>query len=296
MPAPENNMMEQMLVAHDGSDSARKAFDFAVDLAARLGARLRMICVEEEIPRHAEVIDELLEEKDRADSYFGQLAEQCRTRAAMQSVDLETVIVPGHVVKMIGDFVQQNSIDLLVIGFTGHSRIYEHPLGRHCPQPHQHCALQRAGGQIAGSFMGPQLPLVGMEKERLRLSSAFRAGDSLLLLGPRGSGKTRLTKEVLSGCDRVLYIPWAPTLHGLLIAMARALIAARHTDFAYRAKPHADAEAWLKEQTSMRLKGLLWGTMETSPAPMMLDGVGRRLRYLSFPSTNLPFAGNGTFR
>ena len=56
-------MMEQMLVAHDGSDRARKAFDFAVDLAARLGARLRMICVEEEIPRHAEVIDELLEEK-----------------------------------------------------------------------------------------------------------------------------------------------------------------------------------------------------------------------------------------
>jgi nucleotide-binding universal stress UspA family protein len=122
-------MFHQILVAHDGSDNARKAFDAAVQLAARLGAHLRMICVEEEIPRHAEVIDELREEKDRADSYFGQLAEHCRTRAAMHSVDLETVIAPGHAVKVIGDFVQQNSIDLLVIGFTGHSRIYEHIWG-----------------------------------------------------------------------------------------------------------------------------------------------------------------------
>jgi nucleotide-binding universal stress UspA family protein len=122
-------MFHQILIAHDGSDNARKAFDVAVQLAARLGAHLRMICVEEEIPRHAEVIDELREGKDRADSYFGQLAEHCRTRAAMHSVDIETVIVPGHAVRVIGDFVQQNSIDLLVIGFTGHSRIYEHIWG-----------------------------------------------------------------------------------------------------------------------------------------------------------------------
>jgi nucleotide-binding universal stress UspA family protein len=122
-------MFGQILIAHDGSDSARKAFDTAVQLAATLGAHLRMICVEEEIPRHAEVIDELREEKDRADSYFGQLAEQCRTLAAIDSVDIATVIVPGHAVKVIGDFVRENAIDLLVIGFTGHSRIYEHIWG-----------------------------------------------------------------------------------------------------------------------------------------------------------------------
>ncbi len=122
-------MLEQILIAHDGSDGARKAFDLAVELAVRVGARLRMICVEEEIPRHAEVIDELREEQDRADSYFGQLAAHCRTRAAMHSVDLATVIVPGHAVRVIGDFVRENAIDLLVIGFTGHSRIYEHIWG-----------------------------------------------------------------------------------------------------------------------------------------------------------------------
>jgi nucleotide-binding universal stress UspA family protein len=51
-------MIQRILIAHDGSDSARKAFDCAVDLAARVGARLAMICVEEEIPRHAEVVED----------------------------------------------------------------------------------------------------------------------------------------------------------------------------------------------------------------------------------------------
>ena len=122
-------MVDQILIAHDGSDSARKAFDFAVDLTARIGGHLRMICVEEEIPRHAEVIDELREEIDRAERYFGQLAAQCRARAAMRSVDLDTNILPGHAVRVIGEFVRQNRIDLLVIGFTGHSRVYEHIWG-----------------------------------------------------------------------------------------------------------------------------------------------------------------------
>jgi hypothetical protein len=40
-------MFARILIAHDGPDSTRKAFDAAVQLAASLGARLRMICVEE---------------------------------------------------------------------------------------------------------------------------------------------------------------------------------------------------------------------------------------------------------
>jgi nucleotide-binding universal stress UspA family protein len=123
------DMFDRILIAHDGSDIARKAFDVAVEITAKLGAHLRLICVEEDIPRHAEVIDEYREEKDRSDSYFGQLAEHCRARAAMHSVDLQTVIVPGHAVKVIGDFIQENAVDLLVIGFTGHSRVYEHIWG-----------------------------------------------------------------------------------------------------------------------------------------------------------------------
>lgn len=121
--------------------------------------------------------------------------------------------------------------------------------------------------------MEPQTPFVGMAREMRRLSLAFGTGDPLLLLGPQGSGKTRLIREALSGNRKVLYIAWQPTLHALLTAMARALIAARHAGFMERAKPAADPEAWLAVQTSMHLKGLLWTALEHSPAPMVFDGI-----------------------
>jgi hypothetical protein len=116
-----------------------------------------------------------------------------------------------------------------------------------------------------------------MAKEMQRLSLAFATGHPLLLLGPPGSGKTRVIQEALSGNRRVLCIPWEPTLHALLTGMARALIAARHAGFASRvgapSGPDADPEAWLAVQTSIHLKGLLWTAVERSPVPMMLDGI-----------------------
>jgi hypothetical protein len=121
--------------------------------------------------------------------------------------------------------------------------------------------------------MEPQLPFVGMAKEMQRLRLAFAAGDPLVLLGPQGSGKTRLIREALSSNHHVLYVAWVPTLHALLTAMARVLIAARHSDFLRSAKPGADPEAWLTAQTSIHLKGLLWTAVGTSPVTMMLDGI-----------------------
>jgi hypothetical protein len=107
--------------------------------------------------------------------------------------------------------------------------------------------------------MEPQLPFLGMARELERLSLAFATGDPLLLLGPQGSGKTRLIQEALPRNRHVLYIAWEPTLHALLISMARALI--------------AGPEDCLAAQTSVRLNGLLWTAMESSPTPMVLDGI-----------------------
>jgi hypothetical protein len=121
--------------------------------------------------------------------------------------------------------------------------------------------------------MESHLPFVGMAKERRSLSLALETADPLLLLGPQGSGKTRLIEEALSSNHHVLYVAWVPSLHALLTAMARALIAARHEGFINRAKPGRDPDAWLAVQTSIHLKGLLWTAVETSPVPMILDGI-----------------------
>lgn len=122
----------------------------------------------------------------------------------------------------------------------------------------------------------PQLPLAGMTKERQRLAAAFRACEPLLVLGPQGCGKTRLITELLRSDGRVQYIAWQPSLHGLLVSMARRLIAIGHPEFLGRVqlpRQYADVEKWVATQTSVHLKGLLWNAMERAPIPMMLDGI-----------------------
>ena len=122
-------MYRNILIAHDGSEGAQKAFDAAVELASHLQAKLHMISVEEYLPCHTLTIDEVAEEKELEDSYFGQLGEQCKRRAALKSVRLECTIIPGHEVKAIVEFAHQESFDLLVVGFTGHSKIYDYLWG-----------------------------------------------------------------------------------------------------------------------------------------------------------------------
>jgi nucleotide-binding universal stress UspA family protein len=76
-------MFRKILIAHDGSEGAQKAFDAAVELAVQLRTSLHMISVEEDLPHHALTIDEVAEEKDSEDSYFGKLAAQSQRRVAV---------------------------------------------------------------------------------------------------------------------------------------------------------------------------------------------------------------------
>jgi nucleotide-binding universal stress UspA family protein len=122
-------MIEKILIAHDGSEGAQKAFDAALDLAKRLGASLDMVSVEERAAHDGETVDEVSEEIEEQNSYFEQLSLQCKRRAALKGVPLCTSVVRGHVVKEVVDFARDKGFDLLVIGYTGHSRIYEHLWG-----------------------------------------------------------------------------------------------------------------------------------------------------------------------
>jgi nucleotide-binding universal stress UspA family protein len=119
-------MIEKILIAHDGSEGAQNAFDAALELAKRLGASLDMISVEERAVHDGEMIDEVTDEIEDENSYFEQLTSQCKRRAALKDVPLQTSVVRGHVVKAVVDFIREKGFDLLVIGYTGHSRIYEH--------------------------------------------------------------------------------------------------------------------------------------------------------------------------
>jgi hypothetical protein len=122
------------------------------------------------------------------------------------------------------------------------------------------------------------LPLIGRRSEIGRLRTSVRKRESLLVLGPAGSGKTALARAVVD--EDVIYLSYPATLHDLLTDLARALLESGHRSLLGLARPAGDLESWLSRQTSVRLKGLLGTSLEAEPRAIILDGIDRA----SFPT------------
>lgn len=121
-------MLSKILIANDGSDGAFKALSTALVVAYQFGAELHMICVEE-LPLMPASIDEILEEQDEFEHRYHAVIDRALALAKMQGVELKTHVVPGHPVPTIIEFIQRHGIDHLVIGFMGHSAIYNRIIG-----------------------------------------------------------------------------------------------------------------------------------------------------------------------
>jgi nucleotide-binding universal stress UspA family protein len=121
-------MFRKILIANDGSAGGAKALAAAIELARIHKAALHMISVEE-LPRYPATIDEVVEEKVAANHLFVQLIERAKTQAKSAHVKFEGHIVTGHAVSSIVDFIAHEGCDLLVVGFMGHSALYNRVIG-----------------------------------------------------------------------------------------------------------------------------------------------------------------------
>ena len=118
-------MFTKILVANDGSEGGKKAFAAALVIAKTFGAELHSISVKERPSHYAETVGEVMEEQEEADKFFRQVTEEARSKAQQEGVDLKCAVLAGHEVETIIRFARDGHFDLLVIGFMGHSRVFE---------------------------------------------------------------------------------------------------------------------------------------------------------------------------
>ena len=122
-------MFRKILVGYDGSEGAKKALRTAVDIAKHYGAELHSISVEEDLPHYAATVGEVLEAKAEKNGYFAKLNEEAKEMATKEGVVLHAKVVAGHEVEAIVDYAKDHHFDLVVIGFMGHSKIYDRVWG-----------------------------------------------------------------------------------------------------------------------------------------------------------------------
>jgi nucleotide-binding universal stress UspA family protein len=121
-------MIEKILHANDGSEGALRALDFALDLARRHGAELHTVSVEE-IQWVPGTREEVIGEKELANRKFEDVIKRAEEEAKMKRVKIETHLLVGHPVQAIVGFVRENRFDTLVMGYVGHSQLYDMLIG-----------------------------------------------------------------------------------------------------------------------------------------------------------------------
>jgi len=124
-------MLKKILVALDGSKGSFKALEEGLFLARLANTELHTISVEE-VPRYPGTIDEVVEEKDAQDTKFGVAIAQAQKMAEDRGVKLCPHVLIGHEVRTIVEFVTENEYDMLIVGFMGHSAIYDRIMGGTC--------------------------------------------------------------------------------------------------------------------------------------------------------------------
>jgi nucleotide-binding universal stress UspA family protein len=124
-------MYKKILHGLDGSAGSFKALTHAIELSKRYGAPLHTISIEE-VPQHAGPIGEVIEEKTTANGRFGDAIQKARESASKAGVEITTHVIVGHEVKSIVEFIKRHAFDVLVIGFLGHSALYDRIMGGTC--------------------------------------------------------------------------------------------------------------------------------------------------------------------
>ena len=119
--------LNKILVAYDGSESAAKAFDFALSMAKSFGGSILVLSVAQ-LPEPATMVETpaMLE---AANEHFEDDFKRFRMEAAEAKVPIETNVVVGHPGEQIVHAADQEHADLIIMGHRGKSRIQRWLLG-----------------------------------------------------------------------------------------------------------------------------------------------------------------------
>jgi nucleotide-binding universal stress UspA family protein len=119
--------MKKILLAYDGSEAADKAYRYALDLADKYGAELKVLAVASP-PEFAEDVETeaILENaQEHYEKQFGPLKEQATARGFQPRFE----IAVGHPAEQIIYHAEQDEVDLIVMGHRGKTFLQRWLLG-----------------------------------------------------------------------------------------------------------------------------------------------------------------------
>lgn len=123
-------MFSRILVPVDGSDNSYRALDAALLLSEKLGAKVTVIHVMEDIPVSYVVSEKLLREIVDAYKRENQLIlSNCSEIATKKGLVIKTKLLQGNPGSIILDYCEKGNYDTIIMGSRGMGKFKELVLG-----------------------------------------------------------------------------------------------------------------------------------------------------------------------
>lgn len=134
-------MIKRILVGYDGSESAGKAFDFALEMADKHQASLLVIAVAQPPEFSDDVETEAVLES--AQEHFKQQFASLRKKAADRGVTAHFEVVVGHPAEQLVMRAEKHNANTIVVGHRGKSLFDRWKLGSISKRvaAYAHCAV-----------------------------------------------------------------------------------------------------------------------------------------------------------
>jgi nucleotide-binding universal stress UspA family protein len=131
--------VKHILVAFDGSEPARRAFEFGLTLAAKFGSTLHVLAVARP-PEPAEDV-EAEAAIESAREHYQQRFAALQAGASKAEVKATFAVVVGHPAEQIVYYAENHAVDHIVMGHRGKSLFHRWLVGSVSKQVmhHAHC-------------------------------------------------------------------------------------------------------------------------------------------------------------
>ncbi|MDX2106379.1 MAG: universal stress protein [Candidatus Melainabacteria bacterium] len=121
-------MAANIAVGLDGSDSSWEAFRQSLEMAKYQAATLHLVSVQEEQEPSYSASELIKAEHDRRENLL-KIQTEAKVLAKAEKIEVHAVILHGKPIEKIVGYVKENNIQLLVMGYKGHSSLIDAMLG-----------------------------------------------------------------------------------------------------------------------------------------------------------------------
>jgi len=123
-------MIRKIVVAFDGSEQSRKAFDFTLELTKLCpDAAPEVIVISVAQPPEPIDIVEMDAVIDSATQHYEELFKELKDKAKERHIEIKTEVIVGHPADQIVRYAKEKNADMVVMGQKGKSKIENWLLG-----------------------------------------------------------------------------------------------------------------------------------------------------------------------